>query len=278
MVCPQCKQMNADNVNFCMTCGQKLTPVDTQVSGARPTPMPLNADPTSQPVAPPSPGYGMQPPPYAPPGASPPTYTPYSPPGGPQPLTGVSVPPPPPGNMPGYAAPTVAYAGACRVCGNPLTASDYKCPRCATPVGMVVNPNDPTSNSYMPVGGPAYFENTSGQGGPVPLEIANMKWNWGAFGMNWIWLFAHRMIGWGFALLFLHLIPLFALIASIFIASNGNKYAWENRRYESIEHFKKVEGVWAIWGVIGFLVYLAIFCIYVASVAARVAANPGFAH
>jgi hypothetical protein len=265
MLCPKCGQMNADNVGFCATCGQKLAPLapNTATQEARPSSaIPLNvpqpgAVPPTIPANPPqSLGYGAQPPqaPYgAPPTAPPPNaYTPNDPPAaGPRSLIGEPLPPPA-GPAAGYAGPNAAYAGVCRVCGNPLTPRDYNCPRCATPVGMVANPNDPTSASYLPVGGVGYLENTSGQKGSVPPEIQGYRWSWGAFSLNWLWLCFHGLAPWGIAMLVIGFIPFVGIInlgASIYLGINGYKLAWQNRRYDSIEQFKAVETKWMQWGI-----------------------------
>ena len=95
------------------------------------------------------------------------------------------------------------------------------------------------------------MENTSGQGATsaVPEEIKG--WNWGAFWLNWIWSIAHNVwIG----LLALVL----GLIMSIILGIKGNEWAWQNRRFESIEQFRAVQAKWAVWGWVIFAASIVI--------------------
>lgn len=254
MVCPKCGQANADNLNFCAACGQKLERASASSAGAIPVNPPRAGTPAPTGSVPPQPPPGVQP--LQPPGYAPPPAAPlsapaplYNPPPGPQSLTGEPLPPP--------AAPAQMQ---CRVCGTVLTPRDYSCPRCNTPVGMVANPNDSTAGTYLPVGGyQPMFENTSGQKSTVPPEIASYKWSWGAFLLNWIWLCFHGMALWGIALLVFSFIPLVGLIANIYLGINGHKLAWQNRRYDSIEQYKKVETAWMRWGIGIVLVGIAFF-------------------
>jgi hypothetical protein len=32
------------------------------------------------------------------------------------------------------------------------------------------------------------------------------------------------------------------------LAFKGNDWAWQSRRWESVEHFKSVQHTWAVWG------------------------------
>ena len=97
-------------------------------------------------------------------------------------------------------------------------------------------------------------ENTSGQGSSavVPNEI--MGWNWGAFLLNWLWSMDNRV--WIGLLCF---IPYVGIIMSIVLGMKGNEWAWQNKKWESIEHFKRTQATWTKWGVILFLVPFALF-------------------
>ena len=89
--------------------------------------------------------------------------------------------------------------------------------------------------------------NTSGQGAAsvVPAEIKG--WNWGAFFLNWIWSIGNQVwIG----LLSLVL----GIIMAIILGVKGNEWAWQNRKWESVEQFKSVQKTWAVWGVVIFLI------------------------
>lgn len=86
-------------------------------------------------------------------------------------------------------------------------------------------------------------ENSSGMHGSVPPEIQG-GWNWGAFLLGWIWGIGHSV--WIALLAFIVPWPIMEIILGV----KGNEWAWQNRRFESVEHFKEVQRKWAIWGVI----------------------------
>jgi len=88
-------------------------------------------------------------------------------------------------------------------------------------------------------------ENTSGQGklAVVPQEL--MRWNWGAFILNWIWAISNNVwIG------LLSLIPWVGVVMAIILGMKGNGWAWQNKRWDGIEQFRKTQRNWTKWGVI----------------------------
>lgn len=97
--------------------------------------------------------------------------------------------------------------------------------------------------------------NTSGQGSTavVPAEIKG--WSWPAFLMSWIWSIGNQTyIG------LLALVPYAGFVMSIVLGIKGNEWAWQNRRWESVEQFKATQKVWTIWGVILFV--LSMFLVF----------------
>lgn len=95
----------------------------------------------------------------------------------------------------------------------------------------------------------AHFErdtsgNASGLGNlyPVPPEIPG--WSWGAFTLNWIWAISNRTwIG------LMALVPYVGFVFAIVLGIKGREWAWQNKRWDSIEHFNRVQRRWSIWGV-----------------------------
>lgn len=83
---------------------------------------------------------------------------------------------------------------------------------------------------------------------PLPLEIppeAN-RWNWGAFLLTWVW-----GVGNGVFIALLVFIPFFGILIMPFVlGAKGSAWAWKTRRWDSIEHFRRVQRLWAIWGAI----------------------------
>jgi hypothetical protein len=88
------------------------------------------------------------------------------------------------------------------------------------------------------------MENTSGQGpsASVPGEID--KWNWGAFLLNWIWGIGNNTL-----IALLMFVPFFGFIMAFVLGAKGSAWAWRNRKWDSIEHFKTVQRKWALWAL-----------------------------
>ena len=87
-------------------------------------------------------------------------------------------------------------------------------------------------------------DNTSGQGERafVPPEIR--RWNWGAFLLNWIW-----GIGNDTYIALLTMIPLVHIVMPFVLGAKGSEWAWRNKRWRDVAHFKRVQRNWAIAGV-----------------------------
>jgi RNA polymerase subunit RPABC4/transcription elongation factor Spt4 len=116
--------------------------------------------------------------------------------------------------------------GDCIQCGSAVSEDDKFCPSCGADVkGRTL-------------------QNTSGQGAMavVPLEIK--KWNWGALLLHWIWGVGNKTY-----IMLLALIPYVGLIMAIVGGAKGSEWAWRNKRWDSIEHFQRVQKKWAMWGI-----------------------------
>jgi hypothetical protein len=87
---------------------------------------------------------------------------------------------------------------------------------------------------------------------PLPPEID--RWNWGAFLLNWIW-----GIGNNTYVALLTLVPIVGFVTIFVLGAKGSKWAWQNGRWDSVEHFKRVQRRWAMWGVIIWLAMLLPF-------------------
>ena len=93
---------------------------------------------------------------------------------------------------------------------------------------------------------PVPVQNTSGQGrgAAIPPEIKG--WNWGAFLLTWIWGIGNRV--WLAFLVFLP-IPLAAFAMSIVLGVKGSEWAWQTRKWDSVERFKRTQRTWTYWGI-----------------------------
>jgi hypothetical protein len=97
--------------------------------------------------------------------------------------------------------------------------------------------------------------NTSGQGksGIVPPTIKG-SWNWGALLLPCFWCFPNRVWG-GLWLWLLVFIPgwwsgWIWWGFAIALAANGNTWAWQSRKWNSVEAFQKHQRGWAIAGIV----------------------------
>ena len=101
-------------------------------------------------------------------------------------------------------------------------------------------------------------DNMSGQGERafVPPEIK--RWNWGAFLLNWIW-----GIGNDTYIALLAFIPLVNVVMIFVLGAKGSEWAWRNRRWRDVAHFKRVQRNWAIAGVAFFGGAFALFALTV---------------
>jgi hypothetical protein len=86
----------------------------------------------------------------------------------------------------------------------------------------------------------------------VPAEID--RWNWGAFLLNWIWGVGNNTF-----IALLTFVPLVGLFMPFVLGAKGSKWAWRNGRWDSVEHFKRVQRAWAIWGAVVWLGAIVLF-------------------
>ncbi len=74
-------------------------------------------------------------------------------------------------------------------------------------------------------------------------------WSWGAFLLNWIWAIGNKTwIG------LIALIPYVGFIMAIVLGFKGREWAWKNNKWDSVEHFNRVQKKWSYWGVVIMLV------------------------
>ncbi|RKY93132.1 MAG: hypothetical protein DRQ01_05425 [Ignavibacteriae bacterium] len=139
----------------------------------------------------------------------------------------------------------------CLSCGKPL---DRDVPIIQTPAGGMQGSINNTANN-------------SGQGKMAALPPELTGWNWGGFFLTWIW-----GIGNSTFIAFLAFIPFVNIVMIFVLGAKGNEWAWQNKRWNSIEHFKKVQKLWAIWGTVLFALWILFILIII--IAAMAAADP----
>lgn len=83
----------------------------------------------------------------------------------------------------------------------------------------------------------------------IPKEIRHF--NWGAFLLNWIWGIMNKK--W-ITLLILpsNIIPILGPLAmSVWFGIKGNRWAWESKKWESVETFNEAQKFWVrLWLVL----------------------------
>jgi hypothetical protein len=87
--------------------------------------------------------------------------------------------------------------------------------------------------------------NSSGQGGGVALPPGINGLSWGGFFLSWLWaIFNNTWVG------LLALLPVINVFVVFLLLFEGRKWAWQNKRWRSVEHFNRVQRRWSIAGVV----------------------------
>lgn len=97
--------------------------------------------------------------------------------------------------------------------------------------------------------------NTSGQGSASVLPNELKGWSWGAFALHWIWGIGNQV--WISFVVFV-----LGFIWAIVLGIKGREWAWQSKKWDSIEHFKRTQGTWDKWGKILFIIPIAIGILY----------------
>jgi len=83
--------------------------------------------------------------------------------------------------------------------------------------------------------------NNSGAGSSVIPPQGVKGWSWGAFLLNWIWAVSNKTwIG------LLCLVPYIGFVFCIYLGIKGRELAWRNKRWDSLEHFNRVQKKWSV--------------------------------
>lgn len=142
----------------------------------------------------------------------------------------------------------------CPACGNSVSERAASCPRCGEPISQKqhsATPEQPrrepeTDYLFVDFDRKTYLKKKSNDD-PEEVERVMRKWNWGAFGLTWIW-----GAGNGIFMTLLLLIPILGWIATpivaIVLGKKGNRLAWESKdkEWENINEFRRVQRFWAL--------------------------------
>ena len=103
------------------------------------------------------------------------------------------------------------------------------------------------------------YQNTSGQGELTVLPPELRGWNWGAFLLTWIWgAFNNVWIA------LLMLVPVANYVMPFVLGFKGNEWAWKNKRWEGVHHFRETQRKWAIGGLIYWAVLILLIIVLIA--------------
>lgn len=134
------------------------------------------------------------------------------------------------------------------------------------PISITVN-----TGTTSPSSTEAAIVNNSGQGSEAALPDQLKGWSWGAFVFTWIWgIFNLTWIA------FLTFIPLLNVIWVFVLGAKGKEWAWQNRKWESAERFKKTQRTWDKWGKALFIIGIVLTILYIVIAAILIAT--GYAH
>ena len=109
------------------------------------------------------------------------------------------------------------------------------------------------------------FINTSGNGQAAVLPEELKGYNWGAFLLSWIWGIGNKtyITLLSFLVAFIPFIGcLAALGMNIWFGFKGNEWAWQNKHFESVEHFKSNQKKWTIAGIIVTIVSIIVWIFF----------------
>lgn len=144
----------------------------------------------------------------------------------------------------------------CSKCGRLLKTDDVYCAGCGSKIGL----SEPLFNRARDNSATEFYTDKlptqKGLTG-IPSEIKG--WNWGAFFFGWIWGIAHNV--W---VSLLTIIPFIGVIMLIVLGVKGNEWAWRNRKWDSIEQFKRTQHQWAVAAVVLLLIQVVLIVFVVA--------------
>lgn len=103
-------------------------------------------------------------------------------------------------------------------------------------------------------------QNTSGQGRSAILPEALRGWNWGAFFFGWLWgVFNSTWIA------LLAATPYVGIVMHVVLGVKGNEWAWANKRWDSIEHFKRTQTNWGVAALVALVIGVIILVTFLLS-------------
>lgn len=106
-----------------------------------------------------------------------------------------------------------------------------------------------------PVEGKHDERSGKGPSSVIPEEIKG--WSWGGFVFMWLWGVSNSV--WLSLLCF---VPFVGFIMRFVLGAKGKEWAWQERKWASVEEFNRVQNIWDKIGFVLFCIWLAIFIIW----------------
>lgn len=159
----------------------------------------------------------------------------------------------------------------CPECKAYISKHDKVCPHCGCPCSTQVQ-GYTTPQYQPPVSERWAVQPTTEELNYMAREEIN-RFNWGAFFMWPLWGFANGMfylffVNFAFQILYFLLIygnevgqiffGIIGFVINLVFGINGSKWAWHNKKWRDLEHFRDVQRSWKYWAV-GLLIVLVIF-------------------
>ena len=150
----------------------------------------------------------------------------------------------------------------CSNCGAQVAFGARFCGNCGIPPNWQQMQPPPVYQQWQRAGELSqqgvFVQNTSGQGklALIPSEIK--EWNWGAFTFSWIWGVCN-----GVWISLLCFIPFVASVMVFVLGAKGNEWAWESKRWDSVEHFRRTQRTWRNWAIVVLVLNLILVLVLV---------------
>ena len=103
------------------------------------------------------------------------------------------------------------------------------------------------------------MKDTTGDTKAAAVPAGAKRWNWGAFLLTWIWGLGNSTY-----IALLALLPAVNIVMAFILGIKGGQWAWKNRRWDNVEQFTRVQGLWTAFGLglfAGYAVSLALLII-----------------
>ena len=120
---------------------------------------------------------------------------------------------------------------------------------------VVERPGQAGGNGQADAPAPAPTPAPAGDDAALETELA--KWNWGAFLLTFVWGMGH-----GVMRAWLVWVPNYGIYEWVMLGLKGNRWAWEKRRWDSVEQFRQTQRKWAVAGIIVSVLFFILLIAY----------------